>query len=64
MDRMKARVRNILQAAIETGIETGYAKAFKHTDDPTVVRIKTSIDNAIWNNIYEVFTFDEQDYDE
>ena len=61
---MKARVRNILQAAIETGIEAGYAKAFKHNDDPTTDCITTNIDNAIWNNIYEVFTFDEQDYDE
>ena len=45
-------------------IESGYAKAFKHTDDPTTIAITTSIDNAIWNNIYEVFIFDEQDYDE
>lgn len=61
---MRAKTRNILQAAIESGIEFGYAKAFKHTDDPSTVTITTSIDNAIWNNIYEVFTFEEQDYGE
>lgn len=61
---MKPKTRNILQAAIESGIERGYAKAYKHTDDPTIIAITTSIDNAIWDNIYEVFTFEEQDYDE
>lgn len=61
---MRPKTRNILQAAIENGIEMGYKKAFKHTDDPTTIVITTSIDNYIWNNIYEAFTFDEQDYDE
>ena len=61
---MKARTRNILQAAIESGIERGYAKAFKHTDDPTLITITTSIENYIWDNIYEVFTFDDEDFEE
>ena len=61
---MKARTRNILQAPMEFFTQIRFDKAFKHTDDPTTIAITTSIDNAIWNNIYEVFIFDEQDYDE
>jgi len=61
---MKPKIRNILCACIESGIERGYAKAFKHTDDPTLVAITTSIENYIWDNIYEVFTFDDEDFEE
>lgn len=61
---MKPKIRNILEACIERGIEAGYAKAFKHTDDPTPIAITTSIENYIWDNIYEVFTFDDEDFEE
>lgn len=56
---MKPKINRILTAAIEQGIDFGYTRAFKHTDTPTGERIKESIENEIWNNIYEVFDFNE-----
>jgi hypothetical protein len=57
---MKPKINRILTAAIEQGIGFGYTRAFKHTDTPTEERIKESIENEIWNNIYEVFDFREE----
>tara|TARA_R110000823_G_scaffold207572_1_gene338122 strand:- start:506 stop:685 length:180 start_codon:yes stop_codon:yes gene_type:complete len=57
---MKPKTNRILKAAIEEGIDSGYARAFKHTDTPNELTIKESIDNEIWNNIYEVFDFSEE----
>tara|TARA_R110000751_G_scaffold26104_1_gene70303 strand:+ start:5855 stop:6040 length:186 start_codon:yes stop_codon:yes gene_type:complete len=60
---MKANIYKILDAAISEGIDSGYTRAFKHTDDPSTLNIKQALDRAIWENINEVFTF-EQEYTE
>lgn len=57
---MKPKTNRILKAAIEEGISFGYTRAFKHTDTPLEETIKESIENEIWNNIYEVFDFREE----
>lgn len=57
---IRARTRKILDAAIEQGIEIGYEKAHKHTDDPKMHHIKDMIEQAIWFNIDEVFIFEEE----
>jgi len=60
---MKAKTYNILQDAIENGIDCGYRRAHKHTDDPSEAILKAEIDRAIWDSIHEVFTF-EQEYED
>jgi len=57
---MKPKMNRILKAAVEEGINFGYTRAFKHTDTPAEETIKESIENEIWNNIYEVFDFSEE----
>jgi len=57
---IRARTRKIIEAAIEQGIEIGYEKAHKHTDDPKMHHIKDMIEQAIWFNIDEVFIFEEE----
>lgn len=56
---MKPRIHAILGDAIERGIEAGMRRAYKHTDTPTQDQIMDKIHAAIWENIYQVFEFDE-----
>jgi len=56
---MKAKIREILDECIETGIVQGYAKAHKHADNPTELNIKSWIELSIWHEIDEKFTFED-----
>ena len=53
----------ILSECIERGIDYGYARAYKHVDDPSELEIKKEIYNAITNEICEYFSF-EENYEE
>ena len=55
---MKANTYKILHRAIEDGIAYGIRRAHKHTDTPSEDVLEHEIDNAIWNEIHEYFTFD------
>lgn len=57
---MKAKMYRILTVAIERGIDFGYDRAFKHIDEPAEQTIKDSIEREIWNNIDEVFNFEDE----
>ena len=59
---MKAKTRVILEMAIEEGVRRGYSRAHKHVENPTEGAIIEHIEDAVMSQIYEYFTFDEEDY--
>lgn len=56
---MKPKTSVILQEAIEAGIEYGYARAYKHTDTPSVEHITTTILDAVMAEIHQRFDFED-----
>jgi hypothetical protein len=56
---MKAKMRVVVFAAIETGIRYGMTRAFKHTDSPEREAIGVEIENAITNELDEVIDWEE-----
>jgi hypothetical protein len=59
---MKAKTRVILEMAIEEGVARGYSRAHKHVENPPEYDILQSIEDCVMSQIYEYFTFDEEDY--
>jgi predicted RNA binding protein YcfA (HicA-like mRNA interferase family) len=59
---MKPKIRVILEQAIEDGVRRGYHRAFKHNDSPAEQTILDSIEDCVMGQIYEYFTFDEEDF--
>jgi len=55
---MKPKLLKVLEAAIETGIELGYNRAYKHDDDPSSDAIKIAISSAIWVELFEWINFE------
>lgn len=56
---MKPKFIPVLEMCIDSGIRLGYSRAHKHTDEPDEELIKEKIQEAIWNEIYEWFDFEE-----
>ena len=59
---MKAKTRVILEMAIEQGVRRGWQRAHKHVENPAPSAIMDDIDEAVMSEIYEYFTFEEEDY--
>jgi hypothetical protein len=59
---MKPKTRVILEMAIEEGVRRGYSRAHKHVENPTEGAIIEHIEDAVMSQIYEYFTFHEEDY--
>ena len=59
---MKPKIRVILELAIEQGVRRGYSRAHKHVENPAEGAIIDQIEEAVMSQIYEYFTFDEEDY--
>jgi len=59
---MKTKMRVILEMAVEEGVRRGYSRAHKHVENPTEGAIIEQIEDAVMSQIYEYFTFDEEDY--
>ena len=59
---MKAKTRVILEMAIEEGVRRGYSRAHKHVENPTEGAIIEHIEDAVMSQIYEYFTFEEEDF--
>ncbi len=59
---MKVYLRVILEMAIEEGVRRGYSRAHKHVENPTEDCIIEQIEDAVMSQIYEYFTFDDEDY--
>jgi hypothetical protein len=58
---MKPKLYKILTDCIDTGIEYGWNRAHKHTDQPSVDILKGNIAEAIMLEISENFSFEEDD---
>lgn len=56
---MKPKFVIALDHCLESGIELGMNRAYKHDDDPSRETIKEHIMREINNQIYEWFDFDE-----
>ncbi len=57
---MKPKFRVILEQAIEEGTRRGYMRAFKHNEEPTEEVICDTIEDCVMSQIYEYFTFDDE----
>lgn len=53
-----ARLYRLVVETVNDGIDYGWIRAHKHTDNPTEETIKTAIYDAITNNLCETFDFD------
>ncbi|UYA57568.1 hypothetical protein SCREM1_111 [Synechococcus phage S-CREM1] len=58
---MKPKTRVILDLAIEEGVRRGWQHAHKHVENPSEGAIIEHIEEAVMSQIYEYFTFDEED---
>ena len=59
---MKPKTRVILELAIEEGVRRGYSRAHKHVENPAEGAIIEHIEECVMSQIYEYFTFDEEDF--
>ncbi len=57
---MKPKFRVILEQAIEEGTRRGYRRAFKYNEEPTEEVICDTIEDCVMSQIYEYFTFDDE----
>jgi hypothetical protein len=57
---MKPKTRAILAGCIENGIARGYKRAHKHTDNPNEVDMINELYDAIWLEIDEFFSFEDE----
>jgi hypothetical protein len=48
--------------AIEEGVRRGWHLAHKHVENPLPSAIMQHIDEAVMSQIYEYFTFEQEDY--
>jgi hypothetical protein len=58
---MKPKTHLVLEMCIKSGIDWGWSRAHKHTDNPNENLIKQEIENAIELEIYEWFDMGERD---
>ena len=56
---MNANMHKILEHVLDVGIELGWRRAHKHTDTPSAELLKNSIEQAIWDELYEWMVFDD-----
>lgn len=56
---MKANMHKILEHVLDVGIELGWRRAHKHTDTPSAELLKNSIEQALWDELYEWVVFDD-----
>ena len=56
---MTPNMHKILEHCVDTGLELGWRRAHKHTDAPSAELIKNSIEQAIWDELYEWVVFDD-----
>lgn len=58
---MKPKMRVILEMAIEAGVRRGWQRAHKHVENPAEGAIIETIEDCVMSQIYEYFTFDDED---
>jgi len=55
---MRPKIREILEECIERGIEDGYLRAHKHSENPSSFHIFQQMEYAIWLEIDQKFDFE------
>ena len=55
---MKFKAYQLIERAIEEGVNYGYARAHKHTDTPTEATLKSLITEAVMSELCEIIDFD------
>ena len=61
---MKPKFDMVLDMCLENGIERGWNRAHKHSDNPTEVAIKNQIYECIMEDLHEWFDFEYNGVDE
>ena len=56
---LKPKTYRILTEAVESGVQYGYHRAYKHTDNPDPEQMKDTIITAVMNEIFEWFDIDD-----
>ena len=56
---MKPKFIPVLEQCVESGIQFGLNRAYKHDDDPSTETISENIHREIMNQIYEWFDMEE-----
>ena len=56
---MKPKFHQVLEMAINEGVQYGYRRAHKHVENPTEGAIIESIQKNVMDCIYEWFDFEE-----
>jgi hypothetical protein len=57
---MRVKEYTVLTDCVERGVASGMARAYKHTDTPTLDYIKRQIEDAVLLEICEYFDFDDE----
>jgi hypothetical protein len=58
---MRVNMHKILDDCIERGLAVGFARAHKHTDNPTTENLLEAQQQAIVNELDVYFIFDENE---
>ena len=58
---MKVKMYSLIERIVEEGIEAGWARAHKHTDEPYGDVLKEHIHRYIMNGFDETFEFDMEE---
>lgn len=58
---MKPKLLPVLEQCIESGIQFGLNRSFKHDDTPSTQVIAEHVHREIMNQIYEWFDFKEEE---
>ena len=58
---MKVRMYKLIQEIVDSGIESGYQYACKHTENPHPDTIKHCIERYIMQGFDETFQFDQEE---
>ena len=57
---MRIKMYRLIERLVEEGIEAGWNRAHKHTDEPYGDGIKDNIQRYIMNGFDEAFEFDQE----
>jgi len=57
---MKPDSYKLISQCVEIGVSLGYARAFKHTENPTPEQIKSAIESAVMDEVCEWFWFGDE----
>jgi hypothetical protein len=57
---MQVKEYTVLTDCVERGVASGMARAYKHSDAPTLDYIKKQIEDAVLLEIGEYFNFDDE----